>query len=186
MQPGIQESRTHTQRLKRSPSAGHTSDPLCGLTFLGFKLRSSEKEREKGVTKGASVFCAKSLQGLSVSLALVRAAAPLRSVSRAERAEPGAGSRRRSGRRCRVLRLAGATHWGWSPGSSGCVPRRIPVASLRLSEAPPSAAGPGSTAPPLALGGTLRSGTRQPARALTPRHPGSLAQVAARPGPGLA
>lgn len=43
------------------------------------------------------MFSAKPIQGLSVCLALVRAAVPLRSAFWAERAGPGTGSRRRRG-----------------------------------------------------------------------------------------
>lgn len=49
---------------------------------------------EKRATELASVFCSKSLQGLGVrTFVLVLAAAPLRSVSWAERADLGTGSR---------------------------------------------------------------------------------------------
>ncbi|XP_057649868.1 uncharacterized protein DKFZp434B061-like [Chionomys nivalis] len=140
------------------------------LDASGFKLRSSEEERttrKKGSQERASVFCAKPF---SVCLALVRAAVPLRSAFWAERAGPGTGSRGRRGPGRGVLCPAGAL-------SSVLVPEQLAVrvpspcpgdldrapASLRLSEAPPSAAGLGSAPPTLALGSprTLRSGSAQ-------------------------
>lgn len=107
------------------------------------------------------MFCAKPF---SLCLALVPAAVPLRSASWAERAGPGTGSRGRRGPGRGVLCPAGAPSWVLvleqlavrvpSPrlGDLGRAP-----ASLRLSEAPPSAAGHGSAPPTLALGATPHS-----------------------------
>lgn len=139
------------------------------------------------------MFSAKPIQRLGVCLALVCAAVPLRSAFWAERAGPGTGSRGRRGPGRGVLSPAAPSSVLVQEQLGVRVPSPRPgdldlaPASLRLSEAPPSAAGHGSAPPPprchLALCGLA---PHSPVRVLTPRHPRSLALVAARPGPGLA